>query len=320
MAEDKKAVKQPKVKDSETSKPVKAKKVKKVDEVNESKKVSVETKTETTVTETEKPAKSKAQKRNARRKKPRTSTVEEVKNQIKNKTILSGRVKIVSRDAGTAEPFAEVLYNGWKYRIMLSDMDSELTIPSLINFVERTVQFIPLEILGDNVVKASRAEAQKLTKKKTVKDIESGQKLKGQVVNVLPHGAYIDVNGVTGLLKNVDFALDTTSVRDVLKIGDEINVKFKKYTSNGTILFQADKKFCNPTALKIDDIYEDSIVSGVVRAVQPFGVFVQVVVGLDALCSNNGMQELEEDEKVSVRITMVDKANKKIRGEILPRN
>lgn len=251
--------------------------------------------------------------------KPKVASVESVQAHIDNRDILIGKIALVSRDKNTGEQFAVVKSKGWQYKIMDKDIDDELSINSLANFLNRTIQFIVTEVVSPGHAMASRAMAQKMTKDKTVKRIEKGEKMKAQVVNILPHGAYVDIDGVTGLLKNTDWANDMTAIKDVMKVGDVLYVKFKKYSSNGTMIFEAAKKYTSPDALTIDGIMEDSIVSGVVRAVQPFGVFVQVVVGYDALCSNRNMQELEEDEKVSVRITMIDKENKKIRGEILSR-
>ena len=258
-----------------------------------------------------------AQKKKSKVVAPKTTA--EIQEAIKNKKILRGRISLISREKDTSEPFAIVMLENVKYKIPNSEIDSELDVHSLVNFVGRAVQFIPLEYLEDEkVVLASRAAAQRITKKRTMKRIESGVVMSAQVVNILPHGAYVEVDGVTGLLKNIDFADDCSAVRDILHIGDSLKVKFKKMSSNGTILFEAEKKYVSPSALTIDDISPDSLVTGVVRAVQPFGVFVQVVVGIDALCVNKNMSELEEEDRVTVRITQVDKATNKIRGEILP--
>lgn len=243
-------------------------------------------------------------------------TKEKILEDIKKQSILSGKISLVSRTDG--EPYAIVIQNGWKFKIYNKDMDAELEIKSFVNFINRQIQFVPLEIEEDGIVRASRALAQKKTRPDVVKKIESKAVVDAQIVNILPHGAYVDVDGVTGLLKNMDYAADCSSIKDVLHVGDHVKVKFKKNSSNGTILFEAAKKYVSNGALTIDDILPDSIVTGVVRAVQPFGVFVQVVVGCDALCSNKNLMELEEDERVSVRITSVDKDTKRIRGEILP--
>lgn len=258
-------------------------------------------------------------KKKSKTSKVKIASVESVQAHIDNRDILMGKIVLVSREKETGEQFAIVKSKGWQYKILDKDIDNELSISSLANFLNRTIQFVVTKIVSPGNAMASRAIAQKMTKEKTIKRIEKGEKMRAQVVNILPHGAYVDIDGVTGLLKNTDWANDMTAIKDVMRVGDYLYVKFKKYSSNGTMIFEASKKYTSSDALTIDGILEDSIVSGVVRAVQPFGVFVQVVVGYDALCSNRGMQELEEDEKVSVRITMVDRENKKIRGEILSR-
>lgn len=257
--------------------------------------------------------------KNVKKAKRGAFTEENIKDMIKRKSILSGNIGSIQKNKSTGKSSAIIKFRGWKFVINEDDMDCELDLVSLSNFIDRNVQFTLLEITGPKTVRASRAEAQKITQKSTIERIESGESIRAQIVNVLAHGAYVDINGVTGLLKNVDFARDSTPIKKVLNVGDKIKVKYKKRSSNGTILFEAVQKYISPESLTIDDLCEDSIVTGVVRAVQPFGVFVQVVVDHDALCSNKNLQELEEDDKVYVKITMVDKEANKIRGEILPR-
>ena len=68
--------------------------------------------------------------------------------------------------------------------------------------------------------------------------------------------------------------------------------------------------------MDINSFEKNQIVLGVVRNIQPFGVFVQIAPNLDALCSPD-IAEIEEDMKVSVRITKVDKAAGRVRAKIL---
>ena len=80
-------------------------------------------------------------------------------------------------------------------------------------------------------------------------------------------------------------------------------------------LFEAVKKYKSPTIMSIDSL-KNQVVLGVVRSIKPWGVFVQIAPNLDALCSPD-VVELEEDMKVSIKITKVIKEEKKVRGKIL---
>ena len=62
--------------------------------------------------------------------------------------------------------------------------------------------------------------------------LSDGEAFKAQIVNILPHGAYVEIEGVTGLLKNTDFAEDFTKIEDMHSQGDKINVKLKKISSS----------------------------------------------------------------------------------------
>ena len=53
----------------------------------------------------------------------------------------------------------------------------------------------------------------------------------------LAYGAYIDVSGVTGILKNSDFSVDHTTIRDVMKVEQRIDVKSAKLPKAPAIVF-----------------------------------------------------------------------------------
>jgi small subunit ribosomal protein S1 len=180
------------------------------------------------------------------------------------------------------------------------------------------VSFVVKEIDRDaGVVICSRKEAQAILKEKIIERLKEGEVFSAKVINILNYGAYVEIDGVTGLLKNVDFAEDYTTIGEVLKIGDTVNVKLKKISANGKLNFEAVEKYKSPTIMNFDMFERDQVVLGVVRNVKPWGVYVCIAPGLDALAPIPGTGEIEEGMKVSFRITQVRKEEKRVRGKIV---
>ena len=236
---------------------------------------------------------------------------------MKAKTILKGVVKLVYFDEEYNTDVLVLDLDGLKGVIKKEDVDAELQISSLVNFVGREVSFIVKKVdKKKGVVECSRAEAQKATKEDILNRILDGEDFPAQIINILPYGAYVEIEGVTGLLKNTDFAEDYTTIGEMHKLGDRIRVRIKKLSSNKNLIFEAVNKYQSPTIMTIDMFERNQVVYGVVRSIQPFGVFVQIGPNLDALCSLD-VGEIDEDMPVSVKITKVIKEEGKVRGKIV---
>ncbi|WP_257985750.1 S1 RNA-binding domain-containing protein [Bacillus sp. M6-12] len=208
--------------------------------------------------------------------------------------------------------------DGVKGIIIRDEVDLEVEWKSLVGFLGREVSFVVKEIDRDTgVVICSRKDAQEILKQEVVERLREGEVFNAQVINVLKYGAYVEIDGVTGLLKNVDFADDYTTVGEVLKVGDTVNVKLKKVSSNDRLIFEAIEKYKNPTIMSFDMFERDQVVLGVVRNVKPWGVYVCIAPGLDALCPIPGTGELEEGMKVSFRITQIKPEDQRVRGKIV---
>ena len=161
-----------------------------------------------------------------------------------------------------------------------------------------------------------------MTKDKILGRLKDGEAMSAQIINILPHGAYVEIDGVTGLLKNTDYAEDYTTISEMLSQGDKINVKLRKVSSNGLLLFEATKKYCNPSIVSADSLEKGQIVLGRIRSIKPFGIFVNVAPYLDVLCSTE-IDEYEEDKRVQIKIEDIQdkpfngKMVKRFKGKIL---
>lgn len=257
------------------------------------------------------------EKKTPTKKKVSQKTIEMYKEKVGTNEICKGVVSIVEFDKKQNCEILIVNLRGLKGIISKDDVDLDLNISSLTNFVGREVSFVVKEVREkEGVVICSRKEAQALTKDSITARLSDGEAFSAQIVNVLPHGAYVEIEGVTGLLKNVDFAEDFTKIDEVLSQGDRVNVKLKKISSNDLLLFEATKKYCNPSAVKAEDLAEGQTVLGVIRSIKPFGIFVNVAPYLDVLCSIDS-EEYEEDRRVQILIENIKE--KEFNGAMIKR-
>jgi len=237
---------------------------------------------------------------------------------MKDESVLKGVVKVVQFDQELETDVLILDLDGLRGVIVRDEVDLEVQWKSLVGFLGREVSFVVKEIDKEReTVICSRKDAQAIVKTEVVERLTEGEVFNAQVINILKYGAYVEINGVTGLLKNVDFAEDYTTVGEVLKVGDTVNVKLKKISSNDRLIFEAVEKFKNPTIMSFDMFERDQVVLGVVRNVKPWGAYVCIAPGLDALCPIPGTGEIEEGMKVSFRITQVKAEDKRVRGKIV---
>ena len=245
--------------------------------------------------------------------------IEKMKQYKKNKTILNGIVKVahVNRDKNREELIVDI--DGVRGIIPKEEIDMEFSFKSLIAFVGTTVKVIITDVpVNADFVICSRAEAQKIMVPKILSRLEDGEFFDGKIVNILTYGAYVDIDGVVGLLKNVDFAEDYTSIKEMHHVGDTIQVKMKGRSSNNKLLFEAVTKYVSPTVITKESLEPGQIIYGVVRSVQPWGVYVNILPNLDALVDSE-FADIQEDQKVAIRIKSVkqDEDRFKVRGKIV---
>jgi ribosomal protein S1 len=246
--------------------------------------------------------------------------LKEMRDHKKNRDIVNVMVRVasVNKETGNSELIAD--YNGVKIVIPKGELDATIDYKSIVHFVGAEVGVVVLSFdakKGEAI--CSRAEAQKIVTPDIIARLEDSESFVGTIVNILPYGAYVDIGGVTGLLKNYDFAVDTTLIKEVKRIGDKVSVHLKQYSKNGAIVFEADKKYRSPDAIDPESIEVGQIVLGVVRSRKPFGYFVNIAPGIDVLTSSDIDDEINEEQKVQIKVLKVyrdDDNNIRVRGVI----
>ena len=129
-------------------------------------------------------------------------------------------------------------------------------------------------------------------------------------------GVYVEINGISGLLKNSKFAKDFSLIKEVHQVGDTLEVALDHVSKNGKLQFKAVKPYENPTIIDISNLEEQTVMHGRIRSIQPWGVFVCIAPGLDALANAPENLEIEEDMEVRFIITQVLPEQNRVRGKI----
>ncbi|SFV74902.1 SSU ribosomal protein S1p [hydrothermal vent metagenome] len=153
-----------------------------------------------------------------------------------------------------------------------------------------------------------------------MKKYKEGDVVTGTVTSLTDFGAFVRIDGVEGLLHNQDVSWDkNVKCKDILKVGDEVEVKIAKINeadqkislNRKTLLESPIDKFA--TTHKVN-----SIVKGTIRDIKDFGIFVSLGDGVDALIRNEDLaplvkEELEVGQEIEAAIAVIDTRRDRIR-------
>ena len=152
---------------------------------------------------------------------------------------------------------------------------------------------------------------------------ENGDVLMGVVKKIMPYGAFINVNGVEGLLHISDISWKKIAkVEDVLEPEQEIEVKIKSFDKEKQrISFTHKECLPDPWEAGVAELAIDDVVDAKVVKVLEFGVIVELEGGLTGLLHINEMTDDRNakpgdicalGDHIVVRIIGIDEARKRI--------
>lgn len=188
---------------------------------------------------------------------------------------------------------------------------------SLTHFVGKRLAFVVKEVDEENnrVICSRKAVLQERLEELAYR-MEKGETIKAKIVKFVPFGAYLRYKGVSMLLQNRDFSEDLVSIEEVHALGDEIEVKLRRKTDGGRLIVEAVEKHKLDSVFTVDDFEPNQVTLGEIRGIKPFGVFVKIGPGLDALCPVPDF-EIELNQRVLFRITQVNRELGRVRGKIV---
>ncbi len=153
---------------------------------------------------------------------------------------------------------------------------------------EIEVRVIKLNKKRGNVVisrKELLEEDQNAKKSVTLSTLEEGNVLTGTVKNLTDYGAFVDLGGLDGLLHITDMSWGRlTHPRDLVNVGDEIQVKVLKFDKDKQRVSLGFKQLTPDPWLDATERYPiGAQVRGRVLSVTDYGAFVELEQGIEGL-------------------------------------
>ena len=199
-------------------------------------------------------------------------------------------------------------------------------------FVGRSFDFKILELSEDgrNVVVSRRAlvdQARKEQATQTRAAIQLGDVMQGEVTRLVPFGAFVDIGGIEGLVHISQISHQRVNdPADVLQEGQEIQVKVLEIQNLGEgrserISLSLKALAQDPWPTTATNLDPGSDVEGLVTRLVDFGVFVELMPGVEGLIHISELANrrvihpreiLNEGETVSVKILDVDLNRRRI--------
>lgn len=154
-------------------------------------------------------------------------------------------------------------------------------------------------------------------------DLEEGQVIEGEVARLTDFGAFVEVNGLDGLLHVSDIAWSRVEVpSDVLNVGDTIEVKILKLNKEKNRISLGRKQLLDkPFDSFVKEHEVGDVVNGKVVNLLDFGAFVEVADGVEGLVHvseiswdhvDKPSDRLNLGDEIEVKIISLDKEEEKI--------
>src|ERR1700691_5909839 len=150
------------------------------------------------------------------------------------------------------------------------------------------VRVIKLNKKRGNVVVSRKEileEEQTVRRSQTLEHLEEGAVLTGTVKNLTDYGAFVDLGGIDGLLHITDMSWGRlTHPRDLVNVGDEIQVKVLKFDKDKQRVSLGFKQLTPDPWLDAAERYPiGARVRGRVLSVTDYGAFVELEQGIEGL-------------------------------------
>jgi ribosomal protein S1 len=165
-------------------------------------------------------------------------------------------------------------------------------------------------------------------RKNVFSQIEPGQIVKGDVVRITDFGAFVDLGGIDGLLPLSQLSwrwIDHPT--DILKVGEKIDVEVIA-VDHGKQRVSLSLKNLEPDPwLEAEkQVKEGDKIEGTITRIKPFGAFVEVIPGVEALLPHAEVIELQNEtdtilkvgDKVMTYILKFNPADKRIALTVNP--
>lgn len=239
----------------------------------------------------------------------------------KNNEEVTGKVSLVL-DGGLIVIIDEV-------RVFIpASLVSDSYVTDLKEYKNKEITFVITEvnqrknrIIGNRRILLEKEKQAK--QEETLKKLEEGAVLTGEVKNITDYGVFVNLDGVDGLVHISELSWGRVRTpKDVVKIGEKVKVKVLSIN-------QEKKKISLTMKFAEDNPWNDAdkkyavgnVVEGRVARMTEFGAFIELEVGVDALLHVSQISEkhvekpkdvLKIGQKITAKITELDLDGKKI--------
>ncbi len=162
------------------------------------------------------------------------------------------------------------------------------------------------------------------SRKKVLETLDVGSVVQGTVKNITKYGVFIDIGGVDGLLHITDMTWGRIGhPSELVKIGDKVTVKILSFDKEHEKISLGMKQLAeNPWEAIDESIKIGSKVKGTISSITDYGLFVEVVPGVEGLIHISEVSWIDRitdlhkyykvGDKVEALIVSLDKENRRM--------
>src|SRR5688572_24278352 len=214
-------------------------------------------------------------------------------------------------------------------------------VPHLDEYMSQEIEckVIELNRSRNNVVLSRRAvleEERKEQRQEILDRLQPGAVVEGQISNIVDFGAFVDLNGIDGLIHISELSWSHINhPSEILAIGDTVAVKVLDIDRDRQRISLGLKQTQEDPWQRIVDTYnEGDDLEGKVTKVVTFGAFVEILDGVEGLVHiselahhhvENPREVVNQGDKVRVKILEIDSERrrlslslKRVEDQVLP--
>jgi small subunit ribosomal protein S1 len=215
-------------------------------------------------------------------------------------------------------------------------------VPNLDEYMSTKIEtkVIELNRSRNNVVLSRRAvleEERKEQRQEILDRLQPGLEVEGQISNIVDFGAFVDLNGIDGLIHISELSWSHVNhPGEVVSIGDTVNVKVLDIDRDRQRISLGLKQTQEDPWQRVVDTYNvGDELAGAVTKVVTFGAFVEILDGVEGLVHiselaahhvENPREVVVPGQEVKVKILEIDSERrrlslsvKRVEGQELPR-
>lgn len=204
----------------------------------------------------------------------------------------------------------------------VSDADKDEILTKLGSLVGQNLRVRILDVSRkDNKLIFSEKEAVRGDMQSRLEKLKIGDTVEGVVTGVIDFGAFVNVNGIEGLVHISEISWERVEdPKTYVKVGDQIKAKIIAIDKDRLSL-SIKQMVEDPWMSEVKKFSKGDIVEGKITRITPFGAFVQLSPSVEALVHVSEMSDDDSidpeklfrlNEKKQFKVLEIDKDNRKI--------